>query len=86
MNQIKEDELVQLTMNNVREGELVDTFLLDAETWDSFIVDNENVISAQKNHKMVMSMLESMHTLANSKENKVGFSILRNQLTFSAGG
>ena len=71
-------------MNQIDEQELISNVFQDeAESWDQFIVDNDNTVSAQTNYDTVRSILDHIHTIANSPDNKVGFSIMRNQFTFT---
>lgn len=53
------------------------------QSWDNFIVDNENMVSAEKNAQTIVKIITGLELLAKLDSNTVGFTILRNQVSFS---
>ena len=69
-------------MNHIQEIDLVQKVFSHEINWDNLILENDNVISSASDTETLCKMIESFDILALESDNKLGYSLLRNQLTF----
>ena len=67
-------------MSQIDENDLVSRIFVGEFFWDTFIESNENIISLKNNHEIIMKIFDILELVSNSADNKVGYSLLKNQI------